>query len=366
MDNTIIDDLYEASIATERWHGVLDQLTQLGGGAGASFITMGQGPVCLMATPMISDLIQDYFHQPHQNIRIDAGLRTSGPGFFTDADLLSTEVIKTHPFFTEFLRPRGLGCMFGTIVRAPGAQPIIFSVERRHEHGLPGRALLGKFDALRPHMARALLLSTRLGLERARAKVEALGLVGMPAAVVERHGRAIAMNQLCEKLMPDVLADRRLRVMFTDARADQLFTAALSSVNQGGNGQAPQSFPVHAQDAFPGAVAHLIPVRGIAHDIFSPGAAILLVTPLIMSGGPETGLLEALFDFTPAEARIAAGLAEALSVEKLAERFQLSRETVRGHLKVIFAKTGTRRQAELVYLLAHLPKIGPGHTLVSP
>lgn len=363
MGSDLVDDLYEASVATERWPFVLDKLTRLGGGAGASFITMGEGPLCLAATPLIEELIRDYAQQPHQNIRIDAGLRTIRLGFFSDADLLTPEQIESSPFFTEFLRPRGLGWMFGTIVRAPSATPIIFSVERRFEDGLPDRRLLDRFDAMRPHMARALLLATRLGLARARAKVEALALVGLPAAVVDRFGRVVAMNELCEALVPHVLADRRARLVFSDGQADPQFADALSAVTGDdllGAARVPQSFPVRRSELFPGGAAHVIPVRGNVHDILSPGAAVVLLTPLAPAPGPDAGLLEALFDLTPAEARIAAGIGDAQSVEQLAQRFNLSRETVRGHLKLVFAKTGTKRQVELVHLLARLPRLGSG------
>ena len=51
---------------------------------------------------------------------------------------------------------------------------------------------------------------------------------------------------------------------------------------------------------------------------------------------------------TQAEARLAVALCEGLSVEEAAARFGVSLATVRAQLKAVFAKTGTRRQAELV------------------
>jgi DNA-binding CsgD family transcriptional regulator len=55
---------------------------------------------------------------------------------------------------------------------------------------------------------------------------------------------------------------------------------------------------------------------------------------------------------TRSEARIASLLVQGYSLAKVSELMGVSRETVRTHLKSVFAKTGTKRQAELVILLS--------------
>ncbi len=51
------------------------------------------------------------------------------------------------------------------------------------------------------------------------------------------------------------------------------------------------------------------------------------------------------------EAAIAAALASGRSIDEFAASQRISLNTARTHLKSIFAKTGTRRQAQLVALL---------------
>jgi DNA-binding CsgD family transcriptional regulator len=64
--------------------------------------------------------------------------------------------------------------------------------------------------------------------------------------------------------------------------------------------------------------------------------------------------LRELYRLTPAEARVAAAIVELVSPLAVAERLAISVHAVRVHLKRVFAKTGTRRQSELVrLLLAH-------------
>jgi DNA-binding CsgD family transcriptional regulator len=74
--------------------------------------------------------------------------------------------------------------------------------------------------------------------------------------------------------------------------------------------------------------------------------------PAAILCGLSQPLLQELFALTPAEAAVAAALACGRTVEAIATDCGISLNTARTHLKRIFAKTGTRRQAEAVALLA--------------
>ena len=58
--------------------------------------------------------------------------------------------------------------------------------------------------------------------------------------------------------------------------------------------------------------------------------------------------LQRLFQLTPAEARIAQGLANGMSLAEIAREQRAHLQTVRKQLKAVFAKTGTHRQAQCV------------------
>lgn len=68
-------------------------------------------------------------------------------------------------------------------------------------------------------------------------------------------------------------------------------------------------------------------------------------------GQVDANTLHARFEMTPAEARVAATLCEGLQPIQVAEQLNISRTTVAFHLRNIYAKTDTNRQAELVALL---------------
>jgi DNA-binding CsgD family transcriptional regulator len=92
-------------------------------------------------------------------------------------------------------------------------------------------------------------------------------------------------------------------------------------------------------------------MRGRGRDIFSGAEQLLYLTPVIQQAGPPPEILQALFDLSPAEARVAAMIAEGHSVKTIAEQLSVQPNTIRVQLKAVFAKTGTGRQPELVSLL---------------
>ena len=70
-------------------------------------------------------------------------------------------------------------------------------------------------------------------------------------------------------------------------------------------------------------------------------------------------LLQCHFGLTPAEARLALHLVAGETLRSAAVKLSISYETARTCLKIIFGKTGTCRQAELVIvILTALPDCG--------
>jgi DNA-binding CsgD family transcriptional regulator len=70
-------------------------------------------------------------------------------------------------------------------------------------------------------------------------------------------------------------------------------------------------------------------------------------------------LLRGHFGLTPAEARLALHLVAGETLRSAEAKLSISYETARTHLKNIFGKTGTRRQAELVIaIVTALPGCG--------
>jgi DNA-binding NarL/FixJ family response regulator len=78
---------------------------------------------------------------------------------------------------------------------------------------------------------------------------------------------------------------------------------------------------------------------------------MLMLTPVTRPEAPPVELIRSLFDLTPAEARVARGLAAGQTVKVMAADSGTSTNTVRTHVNAVLTKTGYSRQADVVALL---------------
>jgi DNA-binding CsgD family transcriptional regulator len=212
------------------------------------------------------------------------------------------------------------------------------------------RSVTEQLDELRPHLARASILSARLGLDRARSTIATLEAIGLPAAALAPSGRVISANA------GFIASESRIRVgagdmvQFASEPAQALLMEALSNVARSRNGFG-RSIPVRATRTDPAFVVHVVPLRGDGLDVFSGALSVVFITSMVPSTSPPAPLLQALFDLTPAEARMASQITAGKSIEQISSATGVAQNTIRTHLKSIFQKTGVQRQAELVSLL---------------
>jgi DNA-binding CsgD family transcriptional regulator len=90
-------------------------------------------------------------------------------------------------------------------------------------------------------------------------------------------------------------------------------------------------------------------------DMNMPDAAVLVfvVDPVNSSGMPISWVMDA-FGLTAAEARVALAASTGASIPVVAGSLRLSQNTIKTHLRRVYAKTGTGRQAELARVIASL------------
>jgi DNA-binding CsgD family transcriptional regulator len=143
------------------------------------------------------------------------------------------------------------------------------------------------------------------------------------------------------------------RLVLNDASANELLRAALPALGTG-SATAVNSFALRGGNGQAAMVAHLVPIRRAAHDIFARSYALLIVTPVTARRSPPVELLRSLFDLTPSEARVARSLAAGDSLDDIAANGGVSRNTVRSQLQQVLEKMGCSRQAEVTALLSNV------------
>ena len=355
IDGKLIDQIYEAAVIPELWPNVLEKLAKIAKCYGGTLFSVdAQREVRSIVTEQFREIMDIFVRDgwSKKNIRAERLARLKHPGFATDRDVISAEEMDSHPYYTEFIRPNGGGWAIGTIIPIPSGDLLVFNLERRYADGPIEKNLCIRLDPLRPHLARAGLLSVRLRMERARSMADTLGQVGLPAAIVRQNGRALATNDLFKLLGKQISTGAFDIITIANASSDVLLKRSLAELQSGDTIEQVRSIPIPAVSDRPALVAHLVPIKGAARDIFSRAFTIIVVTPLEAPMAPSEDVLNGLFDLTPAEVKVAQGIVCGSTIIEVALNLKLSRETVRSQIKSVFAKTGTGRQSELVGLLA--------------
>lgn len=354
-NSPFVDRIYEAAVVPELWKDVLIDFARAAQAKDAVLIaakgTQFNGWVA--SSPEFYDVIRAHRDEFPTNERTRRLLALERAGFVTDGDVFADGEKHLEPIFRDFWFPRGYGNGVATAIFAPSGDSIIVHAECGREERPVPREVVHRLDLLRPHFARAALLSARLELERARSAAQTLELIGLPGAVLRQGGSILAANGLLTALMPEVVQDRPKRLAIVNPAADRLLEAGLARLAVAG-GEAVGSIAIPATEGRPPMIVHLVPVRRAAHDVFSGATVIVVVTPVVAGEAPSAQVVRGLFDLTPAEARLAAALAQGAPIGDVARRFGISELTARTQLKAVFAKTGVHRQAELVALLASL------------
>ena len=94
----------------------------------------------------------------------------------------------------------------------------------------------------------------------------------------------------------------------------------------------------------------LLTISKLSDGPEGPRACVIVTRPGAQ-GEPDIHPLSELFSLTPVESRLICQLLKGLNLQEAARALQLKVQTVRTYLKLIFQKTGTHRQVELVQLM---------------
>ena len=308
-NDELVDRIYEAAFTPEIWDGVLDELARGAGARGGVFFAADRRVLNWTASDNLRETFGSYVGDGwlQRCTRRARWLTETRPSFLVEHDLWTDEELDQNPIYRDFLRPLGLGWSAGMALPLPTGDRIVFSFEREYASGPMTGDAIQRLNQMRPHLARSALVAARLRLERWSSAAEALGAIGVPALALTREGKAVAVNALMDQVGDCVRLQPGDRLAFLDGSADRLLSDALSALGTAGAAST-RSFPVRNSPG-PPLVAHLVPIRGSARDVFANGVALLVLTPVTMPKAPPVDLVRSLFDLTPAEARVACSLA---------------------------------------------------------
>lgn len=181
-------------------------------------------------------------------------------------------------------------------------------------------------------------------------------LVGRPddvALVVSASRHVVEMNDAAATFAAgtNFLAIKMEMLSLNDPEADRWLGQALSALSRSIDGE-PVTRILRSRDDMVQLAVFELPRRHETSPLSLPPLFLLLFREL--TGRSESRSLKDMadaFGLTMAEIRLCHEFLNNRSLQQVADLFELSLGTVRQRLKVIFQKTGTRRQSELMSLL---------------
>jgi len=278
----------------------------------------------------------------------------------TSHTMLPDEELVRTEFYADFLEPNDLWASIGAVIDRDGpvSRSITLLRPRRPGHFTTvEQRFLGE---LLPHLRTVFQLRARLAAaeESCRVGLAALDLVPVATLVVDASARVVSCNRAATRLLAagDGLRLGHGGLAADDPRANAELRRAVAGA---ANAAVPPGEPPDRSIAVPRSSfrrAFLLRVLalplGLASGAEAQPAALLVISDPEEAPRPCDRKLRRLYGLTDAEARLACSLAGGATLEEAAARAAISLNTARTHLKRIFLKTDTSRQAELVRLLA--------------
>lgn len=261
----LVDRIYEAALLPEGWRVVLHDMGLLVDGVGASLLTRSVDAwTGFRSSPSLEIHHERFAGSPAatQSRTTERLLGMNRAGFVADHEVMSDEEYLQDPLMTTLGTPLGLHRGAATAILIPGGDAAVVQVWRKTGKPKFAPQCLARLDALRPHLARAAMLSARLRLERMRAQTQALELLGIPAGVLDSRGHVVAANDLLQSMHGHFVWLAGNGLGLTDKDADELFRDELVQARSLRKPRG-RSFAARGAGAdVDGVVIHIVPLKG--------------------------------------------------------------------------------------------------------
>jgi DNA-binding CsgD family transcriptional regulator len=287
---------------------------------------------------------------------------------FVGSALVRDDALEASEFYHDFLRPQGFFHLAGGVALRSDDELGVVRVVRPRNAPAFERDDLALLDAILPHIGRALDLQRRLDTAEARRDAGHQVLDCIPGGVLLLDGtrRLHAANAEAEARLTarDGIVVERGRVRTLDPTDNghlQALVAAAAAPQPASARTPPHALPVRRRNGERTLVLMVAPLRGsLLRSAATSASVVVFVNDLAASPASDATTLEAHLGLSPAEARLTLTLARGASVAEAAKTLGVTEHTARTQLKRALARTGARRQAELVRLALTSPALlGP-------
>lgn len=311
-------------------------------------------------SPALSEVHKAYIRDGWQKVSFrERGLPLlPRKGIFVDQDFITESEMEAEPYYQEFLAPHGLKWGAGIGFRIDDHWWLA-KVLRSPQQGPFDEDVQPKLSEIGRHLGRACEMSLMLRRKRVQGLVEGLFALNLGAFAIDCTGKVAVMNRIAEGLLGKEIDVSRGYLTASDPTIQEALEKLIATLRSVDAAPPLENIIIPQPSGQYPLVLQACRVDGARESVLPSIRGILVVTNPNRRTASGRDLMAETFGLSRSEAAIVAQLIKGHSIEESANNMQLSRETVRSHLKSIFQKTSTHRQSELVMLanrLASLPE----------
>lgn len=285
----------------------------------------------------------DRLHRPgvvRTNERLDRFLREHG-------------ALYRSSYYHDWMRPQDLRYTIGNTLLAEGGLVANITLFRPPDMPTFATQEVHAFEALSRHMTRALQMGLRLERpDTCPTSVATFDAMPHAVAVVDAQRHLLYANGAMQALLRrgGALLSRQAELRAAEPSQQPRFAALVAEALAAVEGGGPAAAPLRLQDGERGPLTlHAMVIVGrLGHSLL--GRPTVLLTASEPAGGraADRSAIGQHYGCTRSEARLAQLLAEGHTLRQAAEAMRITYGTARTYLKVVFDKTGTRTQGQLV------------------
>jgi DNA-binding CsgD family transcriptional regulator len=359
----LIGAIYEAGLEPGKWPDVLSAVRHAVGGEASlllhrdATLPMRHCEMAAMSGWTAGHAVAYNQYYGSLDVRVPhASLIPVGQVYVDDRQIPFATVAKSE-IFCDFFRPAGLGYGMAANLFSGGGRYSFISVHHALGRGNFPAKSIALFEILVPHIVRSLQIQRQM--QRADELVRGLALVlehfSLAVVLVTGNATVRQMNSTAAEMVRDprcplqVLADHLVGrdPGATERLRRQIGRAA--ALAHGRDAPATEILSLRRRDGIGALSVMVAPLRGGAFAA-EPLVAVFVSDPS-QTAPLDTQLLMQQFGLTPAEAALAAELAQGANLSEIADARRVSIETARTLLKRAMAKTESRSQGQLIGLL---------------
>lgn len=300
------------------------------------------------------------FYTEHNLHLFDAWTNTNMHLFGTDrterhTDFLPLEEFRKSFYYNEFIRRFGDDSAYclGFISTRPDGGFLVAGLQKGITDSNFTDEQVARYDALRPHLTRMMVLRRNLMV---RENVAAGALIGIDAIedgylIVRKDRHVFFANAEAEAMLKegDLFRVSDSKLSFNRFQDDLKLAQALIDANRN---RLSSKLSFLARNNSDGVWRITL-----APKSFGGETMILIWIDRCKTGASAPEAMQQIYGLTKAELPILMAVSDGMSAVEISDQHQISISTVRSHIQHIYQKTGVNKASQLAQLVASLPRV---------